>query len=309
MLFDPRAILSAPYFLLVMLAIILVAKPLTAWAIVWGLRYSFTSAVTVAIALAQVGEFSFLLADEAIRHELLSGEARSVLIASAIVSISLNPLLFRTIRPIERWLRGRPRLWRAVSRRAETGGAEINKQMAERFAAPAGDRGAAGVNKAVIVGYGPVGQTAARILRSFDIEPIVIDLNLDTVRRLAADGRLAIYGDATRREILEAAGIGEAKYLLVTIPDFLIRTLVIITAREINADVRVFARARYLQERAWLEEIGATQICTEEAETALGLAILLLREVGADEVHVREEISKLHDELGVRRSESEVYPG
>jgi CPA2 family monovalent cation:H+ antiporter-2 len=305
MLFDPQAILREPLSLLLMLAIILIAKPLTALAIVWGLRYSFRSAITVAIALAQVGEFSFLLTDEAIRHRLLSDEARSVLIASAIISISVNPLWFRTIGPIEKWLREHPRLWRMLSLRAETGGAEINIQTRQRLAAPE-ETDAASSYKAVIVGYGPVGQTAARILRNFGVEPVVIDLNLDTVRSLAAAGKLAIYGDSTRRDILEAAGIGEAKYLLVTIPDLLVRTSVIITAKEINSNVRVFARARYLQEREWLEEIGATQICTEEAETALGLAVLLLREVGADQEQVHQEIRRLHDELGVRRGDHDV---
>jgi CPA2 family monovalent cation:H+ antiporter-2 len=305
MLFDPQAILREPLFLFLMLAIVLIAKPLAALTIVWGLRYSFRSAFTVAIALAQVGEFSFLLADEAIRHELLSDKGRSVLIACAIISISINPLLFRTIGPVERWLRAHPHLWRILSQRAESGGAEINKETQERLSAPEVEPGATPSYTAVIVGYGPVGQTAARILRNFNIEPVVIDLNLDTVRDLGAVGKLAIYGDATRRDILEAAGIEKAKYLLVTIPDFLVRTLVIITAKEINSDVRVFVRARYLQERAWLEEIGATEICTEEAEAALGLAFLLLREVGADQEQVHREIRKLHDELSVRRSESD----
>jgi len=158
----------------------------------------------------------------------------------------------------------------------------------------------------VIVGYGPVGQTAARILRDFQIEPIVVDLNLDTIRNLTASGELAVYGDATRRDILEAASIEKAKYLLVTVPDVLIRTLVILTAREMNEDIRVFARARYLKERAWLEEVGATQICIEEAETAVGLALLLLREVGADEQRIRDEIDLLHDEYGVQRAETIV---
>ena len=108
----------------------------------------------------------------------------------------------------------------------------------------------------------------------------MVDLNLDTVRDLTDAGQLAVYGDATRRDILEAAGIDEAKYLLVTMPDVLVRTLVIITAKELNPDLRVFARARYFQEREWLEEVGATQVCIEEAEAAVGLAVLLLGEVG-----------------------------
>lgn len=306
MIFDPYAMVREPLLLAMMLLIVLVAKPLTALVIVWTLRYSFRTALTVAIALAQVGEFSFLLADEAIRHKMLSEEAHSLLVACAIFSITLNPLFFRAIAPIEHWLRKYPQFWALLSRRAEVGGESINRSTQAALATKETEAAEASTGvRAVIVGYGPVGQTAARILRDFDIEPVVVDLNLDTVRDLAANNKLAVYGDATRRDILEAAGIETAKYLLVTTPDMLVRTLVIMTAKEANSDVRVFARARYLKERAWLEEVGATQICIEEAETALALAVLLLREVGADQERIQREIELLHNELGVQRTGSD----
>jgi len=171
----------------------------------------------------------------------------------------------------------------------------LNIEMQIRLTeAVASDRGKM---RAVVVGYRPVGETACRILKGFQIDPVIIDLNLDSIRNLAASGQLAIYGDATRRDILEAAGIYRAKYLLVTIPDILTRTLVILTAKDLNAGLRVFTRARYLKKRAWLQEVGATGISTEEAETAIGLAVLLLREVGADEDRIRKEIHKIRKEL------------
>jgi CPA2 family monovalent cation:H+ antiporter-2 len=299
MLFDPGVIGRQPGLLLLLLAVILLAKPLTALLIVWLLRYSWRSALVIAIALAQIGEFSFLLADEAVHHELAKPEVQSLLVACALISITLNPLLFRAIDPIEKWFRRRPRLWQAISRRAESRGAELNELATARLH----ESDAADQPSAVIVGYGPVGQTAARILRGFNIQPVVVDLNLDAVRQLSSRGALAIYGDATRPDILQAAGIERARYLLVTVPDVLVRTMVIINAKEANADLRIFARARYLKERAWLEEVGATQITTEEAETAVGLAVLLLREIGADEARIHEEIAKLQTELGVQRIE------
>jgi len=302
MLFDPRVLVDQPLYLAVLLAIVLIAKPLTAMAIVWGLRYSFRNALTVGIALAQVGEFSFLLATEAIDHQLMSEEGRSLLVATAIISITLNPLIFRLIEPTERWLRSKPALWKKLGSRAEAGGLRLNEAMAERVATSDGADEA--TTRAVIVGYGPVGQTAARILRGFGVETVVVDLNIDTIRELANNGELGVYGDSTRHDILEAAGIKEAKYLLVTVPDVLVRTLVIITAKEINSELKVFARARYLKERAWLEEVGATQICIEEAETAVGLAKLLLSEVGADPERVAAEVLRIQRELGVHREES-----
>lgn len=301
MLFDLQAVMDQPVLLVLLLVIVLLVKSFIALVIVWALRYSFRTALTVAIALAQIGEFSFLLADSAARLGLMSTQGRSLLVVCAIISITLNPLYFRAIPAIEAWCRTRPRLWKLLTSRSEVRGAELNKLAKDRLGDP--DDSSAEKLKAVIVGYGPVGKTAARILRDFNIQPVVIDMNLDTVRDLAAIEELAVYGDATRREILEAASIADAKYLLVTVPDVLVRTLVILTARELNEDLRVFARARYLKERAWLEEVGATQICIEEAETAAGLAVLLLREVGADEDRVRAEIDKLHHEFGVQRPE------
>jgi CPA2 family monovalent cation:H+ antiporter-2 len=295
MLFAPRVVIERPGLLLGLLGIVLLAKPVTAFLIVWALRYSVRTALSVAVALAQIGEFSFLLADQAMGDGLLPVEGYSLLVACALLSISVNPLLFRAIDPLERWLRSKPRLWRALSRRSEAGGAELN--LATRVRLAEAGRGEKKPVTAVVVGYGPVGQTACRILKEFGVRPVVVDLNLDTVRSLAESGELAVYGDATQREILAAAEIREAKYLLVTVPEVLTRTVMILAAKDLNPDLRVFARARYIQERAWLEEVGATGVVTEEAETAVGLAVLLLREVGADEGRVREEIRRIQEEL------------
>ena len=115
MLFDPCVVLHRPWLLFGLLVIVLLAKPFTAFLIVWALRYSVRSALTVAVALAQIGEFSFLLADEARRHQLLPTEGYSLLVACALLSITVNPLLFRLIDPLEKWLRGKRRFWCQVS--------------------------------------------------------------------------------------------------------------------------------------------------------------------------------------------------
>jgi CPA2 family monovalent cation:H+ antiporter-2 len=293
MLFDPQPLLDQPGLLLGLLAVILVAKPLAALLIVWFLGYSVRTAITVAIALAQIGEFSFLLADEAVGLGLIAPEAQSLLVACALISITVNPLLFCAIDPLERWLRSREGLWRVISQRSAKRGAKLSVNLQADEADSAADR-----PRALVVGFGPVGRTAARILKEFGIEPIVIDLNLDTVRHLVASGQPAVYGDATRRDILEAAGIRRAQYLLVSIPDVLTRTLIILAAKDLNPEVRVFTRARYLQERAWLEEVGAEEICTEEAETAKGLASQILRHMSADEDLIRQELDRIQAELG-----------
>lgn len=294
MLFDPFVVIHRPWLLLGLLAIVMLVKPLTAFLIVWQLRYSVRTALTVAVALAQIGEFSFLLADEACRHQFFPAEERSLLVACALASISLNPFLFRLLDPAEKWLRKQPRLWRLLSKRSEARGAELNRAAREKLSVPNTEPQPA---SAVIIGFGPVGQTAARILREFGVRPIVVDLNLDTVRRLVDAGNIAVYGDATQRDILEVAGIKQAKYLLVTVPEVLARTVVVLTATDLNPHLRVFARARYLQERAWLMEVGATAVVTEEGETAIGLAVLLLQEMGAEEGHISSELRRIKAEM------------
>lgn len=297
MLFSPMTMLEYPMILLGLLVTVLVVKPLSAFVIVWGLRYSVRSAITVAVALAQIGEFSFLLADEAKRNGLLSEEGHSLLVACALISITLNPIMFRGIVPLENWLRSKPLLWQAMLRRSEQKGVETNQQMQAKISDFADQHEPS--KTAVIIGYGPVGRTASSILRKFDVHPVVIDLNLDTVRQLSQEDKLAVYGDATRRDILEAAGIHNARYLLVTVPEMLIRTAVILAATDLNPELRVFARARYLKEKAWLAELGTTGMVTEEGETAIGLAALLLRELGADEELLQAEIARVQQEFSL----------
>lgn len=297
MLFNPQVIVEYPFVMVGLMFTVLVIKPVSAFLIVWVMKYSVRSAITVAIALSQIGEFSFLVADEAKRHNLLSTEGHSLLVACALFSITLNPLLFRCIVPLENWLRSKPALWQALLRRSEKKGLEHNREMEERISESSlGDEAS---KTAVIVGYGPVGRTASSILKKFGVQPVVIDLNLDTVREIAQEGNFAVYGDATRRDILEAAGIEHARYLLVTVPEMLIRTAVILAATDINPEVRVFVRARYLKEKAWLEELGTAGMVTEEGETAIGLAVLLLRELGADENSIQEEIRRVQRELSL----------
>src|SRR5262249_38240190 len=154
--------------------------------------------LTVAIGLAQIGEFSFILSELARRHGLMPGAGHNVLVASAIISITLNPILFRALDPLEAWLRRRPRLWSLLNGRAEQRAGIANVGVAEQV-----EREAAGGRLVVIVGYGPVGRAVHRLLENGGLTTVVIDLNVDTVLELKGRGQAAIFGDAAREAILE----------------------------------------------------------------------------------------------------------
>ncbi|MCE9555255.1 MAG: cation:proton antiporter [Planctomycetes bacterium] len=286
MLLKPQVLMAHPFLFVGLLGVILVAKPLAALGIVWALGHSVRTALTVSVALAQIGEFSFILAELAKEHKLLNEDGLSLLVACAICSIALNPLVFRLVGPLEASLRRRPRLWALLNRRAEARAKRgVVKPLVDETTPPNG--------RAIIVGYGPVGRTAAGILKEFGVQPVVVDLNIDTVNTLLEAGELAVFGDATRRDILSAAGTEQASYLLVTVPDIETRTVVILAASELNPQLKVFVRARYLEERAWLEEIGATGACFEEAEAAIGLSTLLLHEMGASDERIEKEQQRI----------------
>lgn len=298
MLFDPKFLMSQPALVVAVMGVILIAKPLVALLIVLGLGYSVRTALTVAVGLAQIGEFSFILADSARKHGVLPEAGQSVLVAAALLSISLNPLFFRAAGRIEAWLRRREKLWTFLNRRAEARGRESNAQTAATLA-EADDR-----VRAVVVGHGPVGQTLTRILEGFAIRPVVVDLNIDTVTRILGNGTAAIYGDAGKPEILRAAGADRAKYLLVTLPDLEGRIPVITAARQLNPELTVFSRARYVAERPALEELGVAAVCYEEAEAAVGLSEFLLRAEGAPPERIREETERIRAEFALRKPPS-----
>jgi monovalent cation:H+ antiporter-2, CPA2 family len=301
MLFDPSLVLSNLPLFLALMGIILVAKPLGAFLIVMVLGYPVGTALTVAGALAQIGEFSFILSSEASRLDLIPKEGASVLVAAALVSIALNPLLFKGWTALEGALRGNARLWAALGRRSERRGRALN-ESGRALAAEQGGR-----VTAVIVGFGPVGRTAAGLLASFGVRSVVVDLNIETISTISQGGGAAVYGDASKAEILEAAGIKRAKYLIVTLPDLAARIKVIMAARRLNAELKIFSRARYLTERESLERLGVTEVCYEEAEAAVGLAKLLLRGEGADEERIRESMARLRDSLALS-SEAPIAP-
>lgn len=286
MLFDPAFLTREPLMVASGLAIVLLAKPLAALLIVAALGHPVRTALTVAIGLGQIGEFSFILAQVAGDHGLMPDEGRHVLVATAMISITLNPLLFRSIDGIEARLRARPRLWRLLSARADRRAAALNAPAAAAIAASDAPR-------AVIAGYGPVGRVVDALLRDAGMQTVVIDMNMDTIRSLTKAGRTAIYGDATRAEILDHAGVRKAAHLVITMPESSGRGSLILAARELNPSIEITVRARYLSERDALRAAGATKTVFEEGEAGLAMARHVMERRGIDRTTIKSMMGAL----------------
>jgi len=290
MLLDPGALIASPGLVAGALAIVLLGKPMVALMLVWAMKYPFRAALTVAIALAQIGEFSFILA--AIGRELgvLTTTATNAIVATSIASIVLNPVASRMIQPLERWLRARPRLWPLLNRESS---------IPWDLQAPRIQRAVDPDHRAVVIGFGPTGRTVVRLLRDNGIEPTVIELNMEAVRALREDGIDAIYGDATRPETLEAAGVARAASLILGSAGMANSTEVIRAARGLNPHVRVLARASYLRDVPALKEAGANSVYSGEAEVALAFIEDILDRIGATPEQIDRERARAHAELSV----------
>jgi CPA2 family monovalent cation:H+ antiporter-2 len=289
MLLNPRYLLEAPGLVAAMLGVIMLGKPLAALGIVLLLGYPLKVALAVAVALAQIGEFSFILATLGKALGILPDAAINTLVAAAIISITLNPLLYRLVDPAEAWITRRPRLWSWLN-------ARTRKQLPPE-ASPTSDHSLSSRHQAVIVGYGPVGQTVTRLLRENDIETTVIELNRDTVRHLREAGVSAVYGDASHRETLQGAGVASAGSLILSAAGIQASPEVIRLARELNPAIRILARTAYVRELPALHQAGAEQVFSGEGEVALAVAEAVLRDLGATPEQIDQERERVHADL------------
>ncbi len=290
MLFDFRALLEAPLLVLGVVGIILLVKPLFALLIVLLCGHSLRTALTVAAGLAQIGEFSFIVGDVAKSLGLMSGTGSNVLVAGAIISISLNPLVFRWALALEpRLSRWKP-LAKWIAARGEKRGTHANTEAARHWEDPG----------AIVVGYGPVGQTVTRLLGEFGIKPTIVDTNVEVILELQQRGQQAIFGDATRAEILTAAGITSAAYLVVSIPHAETSLRVIQTARELAPVIRILTRAEYINQYESFAQAGAAIIRYDEAESAAALAQALLQDIDVPADRIKEVVNAVRKELTPR---------
>ena len=288
MLFDWRAVIAVPGLLIGVLGIILLVTPLLAFLIVIVSGHALKTALTLAAGLAQIGEFSFIVAEMAKSLSLMPATGHNVVVGAAIISIGLNPLTFRWVLALE------PRLSKLswIATRSEKLGARANVIAAKRMQEDPG---------AIVVGYGPVGQTVTRLLAEFEINPIIVETNVDVVLELQQRGKQALFGDASRPEILRAARLDAAAYLIVTVPHAEISLQIIQAAREVAPLVRIITRAEYINQSEAFVQAGAAIIRYDEAESAAALAEALLQDIDVPAERIDAIVSKIRNELAPTR--------
>jgi len=272
MLFDPASLIHSPGLIAVVLAAVLLGKPLIAWLAIRLLGRPATTAIPVAAALAQVGEFSFILGVLARQLGVLGDAGWNALVAAAIISIAFNPILYR---------------W---SRRLSGAGA-----MPSTVPLP-GEPLPVDPKRCILVGYGPVGRSIHGILTTRGIAITVVELNLLTVRRLRREGIQVLYGDVLRPGTLTEAGIDTAGSLILS-ADIEDAAEVIRQALQGNRGLRVLARCTHLRDAAALRRAGATVVAVGEAEVAVALveAVMASEEasptaLAAQRLEVREQL-------------------
>jgi monovalent cation:H+ antiporter-2, CPA2 family len=243
MLFDPRVLVEQPLRVLAVVGIIVLGKSIAAAILVLLMRYPLYTALIVSASLAQIGEFSFILVSLGGSLGLLPAEASSLVVAGALFSIALNPLVFKAIRPVQQWLLARSQLAREL--------AERDDPLAEL---PMSTDPAYLSRQVVLVGYGSVGRKVAAALREAGLPYVVADQNRELVEKLRAEGAAAVSGDATRAEVLVQAHIARARMLVIAMRDTTGVRQMAAHARLLNPQIEIVVRSHNEEEARRLEK-------------------------------------------------------
>lgn len=255
MLFDPRILVEAPAALFATIFVILIAKTAAAYLVVRLFGHQAPTALSISVSLAQIGEFSFILAGLGVSLGVLPENARSLILAGAIISILLNPLLIELL--------DRLPLWRAA---AEAGDVEPGPPPEARGREPIPTTRL--TDHVVLVGHGRVGSVVSEALRESKLPYLVIENDHDAAAELRQQSIETVTGNAADPEVVRSANLGAARCLLVAIPDAFEGGQAVMQAREANPDLLIIARAHSEEEVLHLKKHGATIVIMGELEIA-----------------------------------------
>ena len=269
MLLDGKSVARSLPLVAVTFVLVLVVVPLATAIAARITGASDETGRTLAGSFAQIGEFSFLLAAAATEAHLLPPAVTPVFVATALVSITVQPFLFRAL--VAAGL--------ARGNRADAAAAVLAAPM-ER-------------HPVVIIGYGPVGRSLAGLLADAGLKPVIVERASAGVARAQKDGYLAVGGDATRKDVLERAGLVDARALILSSSE--VSPAIVTLAKELAPNVLVLGRAAFLREAPTLEKAGADGVIVAEGEVAYAMAERVLRTLGAS----AEELSRAREKVGI----------
>ena len=260
MLFDPAVIWTQPFKLLAVVAIILVGKTIAAVALVLVFRYPLNTALTVGASLAQIGEFSFILAGLGVALGLMPVQGQSLVLAAALISIAANSALFSAIEPMRRWILARSALARRLELRDDPL-AELPTSTDRRLLS----------GQVVLIGYGRVGRRIAQALSERAIPFVVVEQNREAVNTLRREGLAAVSGDAMTPEVLVQSHVAQAAMLVIAIPDAVDVRKMVEIARTLNPGIDVVLRTHNEEEADLLRKESLGEVFLGEHELARGM--------------------------------------
>lgn len=261
MLLDPQVLIQEPLKLIAVVAVVMIGTPLAAAAFVLALRYPLNSALTVGASLAQIGEFSFILAGLGMTLRVLPIEGQNLILAAALISISLNPILFAAIEPAQKWIRSKSTLARALER-SDDPLAELPSTVDVETLS----------GHVLLVGYGRVGSRIAEALGANAIRYVVAEQNREIVERLRERNINAVSGDASDPAVLIQAHVARAGMLVIATPSTLHMRKMVEIARALNPKIEVLLRTHTDEESALLEADRIGKAFMGEHELALAMS-------------------------------------
>ncbi len=269
MLFNPTVLVEQPLQILMVVGIIVIGKSIAAFILVLAFRYPLQSALIVSASLAQIGEFSFILAELGIRLGMLPEKGQSFILAGALISIAINPLIFKLINPVHAWIKSYPRLLHFFEHTHDSL-AELPISTKDEYLA----------GQVVLVGYGRVGKHVAHLLSEKNIPYVVVEENRELIASLRATGLPAVYGDASEPSVLIQSHIVHASMLMIVISDAVHLRKMIQYAYQLNSEIEIVVRTHDEEEAALLQKEIPGKVFFAEGEIAKSMGEYALRRYG-----------------------------
>lgn len=280
MLLDLNYILSNPLLVLIVTAVVIFSKTFISGMVAFLLGYPFRTTILLGLTLSQIGEFSFILSKIGLDSGLFSTTSYQLLLSVTVITIALTPFIINVA----------PRFADLVLRLPIPGKIKSGLQnIPETEEAPE-------KNHLIIIGYGVNGKNVALAAKFASIPHVIIELNPVTVKTELDKGEKIYYGDATQREILEHAGISSALILVITIPSPADARMITSLARQMNPNVHIIIRTRFIQDMKKLHELGADEVIPEEFETSVEIFTRVLAKYMVDENKIEELVGKVRSD-------------